>query len=91
MDIKTTFMAAELQPHEEIYVTQPQGFTIPGKEHLALRLRKALHGLKQTPEAWYRRIDSFFYRSRVPKGQWRLQPLHSIGGKQNSHLSALRR
>lgn len=68
MDIKTTFLAAELQPHEEIYVTQPQGFIILGKEHLALRLRKALYGLKQAPKAWYRKIDSFLIGVGFRKG-----------------------
>jgi transposase InsO family protein len=59
MDVKTAFLAAELQSEEEVFVTQPQGFVTPGKEHLVLRLHKALYGLRQAPKAWYRKIDQF--------------------------------
>ena len=68
MDIKTTFLAAELQPHENIYITQPQGFVIPWKEYLALRLWKALYGLKQAPKAWNQKIDSFLIGVGFQKG-----------------------
>jgi hypothetical protein len=46
MDIKTAFLAAELQPDKEVFVTQPQGFVVRGKEHLVLRLQKAFYGLR---------------------------------------------
>jgi hypothetical protein len=59
MDVKTTFLAADLQEREEVFVTQPQGFIVPGKEHLVLKLHKALYGLRQAPKAWYRKIDTF--------------------------------
>jgi hypothetical protein len=59
MDVKTTFLAADLQEGEEDFVTQPQGFIVPGKKHLILQLRKALYGLRQAPKAWYREIDTF--------------------------------
>jgi hypothetical protein len=59
MDVKMAFLAAELQPEEEVFVTQPQGFAVPGKEHLVLQLHKALYGLRQAPKAWYRKIDQF--------------------------------
>ena len=42
---------------EEIYVRQPKGYEIPGKEHHVYKLRKALYGLKQAPRAWYSKLD----------------------------------
>jgi hypothetical protein len=43
MDVKSTFLTSDLK--EEVYVHQPSGLIIPGKESEVLRLRKALYGL----------------------------------------------
>jgi hypothetical protein len=56
MDIKSTFLNDDLT--EEVYVHQPLGFVIPGKENKVLRLRKALYGLRQAPRAWNAKVDS---------------------------------
>ena len=50
MDVKSAFLNGDLQ--EEVYVVQPPGFIITGKEHKVLRLHKALYGLRQAPRAW---------------------------------------
>jgi hypothetical protein len=44
---------------EEMYIEQPQGFEVHGRESHVCRLKKALYGLKQAPRAWYSRIDSY--------------------------------
>ena len=56
MDVKTAFLNGDLE--EEIYMAQPEGFTEPGKEHLVCKLHKSLYSLKQSPRAWYHKIDS---------------------------------
>lgn len=58
LDVKSAFLNGELK--EEVYLEQPEGFVLKGKEHLVCRLKKALYGLKQTPRSWYEKIDSFF-------------------------------
>ncbi|PAM64267.1 hypothetical protein CEJ63_19810, partial [Acinetobacter baumannii] len=57
MDVKTAFLHGDLE--EEIYMTQPDGFKVAGKENWACKLKKSLYGLKQSPRQWYKRFDQF--------------------------------
>jgi hypothetical protein len=52
IDVKSTFLNGDLQ--EEVYVEQPTGFIIVGKEHKVLKLKKVLYGLHQ---AWNAKLD----------------------------------
>ena len=55
MDVKTAFLNRELE--EEIYMEQPEGFIVPGKEKKVCRLVKSLYGLKQAPKQWHAKFD----------------------------------
>jgi len=57
VDVKTTFLNGVIE--EEVYIEQPQGFVIYGRESHVCKLKKALYGLKQAPRAWYAKIDSY--------------------------------
>ena len=52
---------------EEVYVEQPQGFEVLGRETHVCRLRRALYGLKQAPRAWYSRIDTYLQQMGFTK------------------------
>jgi hypothetical protein len=54
-DVKTAFLNGELE--EEVYVTQPEGFEVKGKEQYVLKLSKALHDTRQAPRAWNVKLD----------------------------------
>src|SRR6266487_4225588 len=56
MDVKTAFLHGDLE--EEIYMKQPDGFQVKGKEDYVCRLRKSLYGLKQAPRKWYKKFES---------------------------------
>ena len=49
MDVNTTFLNGVIQ--EEVYIEQPQGFEVHGRESHICRLKKALYGLKKAPRA----------------------------------------
>jgi hypothetical protein len=55
MDVKSAFLNGDLQ--EEVYVEQPAGFIVTGKEHKVLKLKKKLYGLHQVPQAWNAKLD----------------------------------
>ncbi|KAH9696084.1 hypothetical protein KPL71_023037 [Citrus sinensis] len=57
LDVKTAFLHRDLE--EEIYLIQPCGFRVVGKENHVCRLIKSLYGLKQSPRQWYKRFDQF--------------------------------
>jgi hypothetical protein len=55
MDMKSAFLNGDLK--EEMYVHQSAGFIVVSQEGKVLRLRKALYGLRQPPQAWNSKLD----------------------------------
>ncbi|MCO5608258.1 hypothetical protein L7F22_062464 [Adiantum nelumboides] len=62
MDVKTSFLHGDL--HEDIYMQQPEGFVVKGKEHLVCKLKKSHNGLKQAPREWYHKFHTFMLSQR---------------------------
>ncbi|GJW88831.1 ribonuclease H-like domain, reverse transcriptase, RNA-dependent DNA polymerase [Tanacetum coccineum] len=56
LDVKSAFLHGDLK--EEVYVTQPEGFTKKGDDGKVYRLIKALYGLRQAPRAWNIKLDN---------------------------------
>jgi hypothetical protein len=44
MDVKTALLNGDLL--ENVYMAQPKGFAMKGKEHMGCHLRKSIYGLK---------------------------------------------
>ena len=57
MNVKTSFLNGIIE--EEVYIEQPEGFVVHGKESHICKLKNELYGLKQAPHAWYGWIDGF--------------------------------
>ena len=57
LDVKIAFLHDELE--EQIYMHQPEGFIISGKEDHVCLLKKSRYGLKQSPRQWYKRFVTF--------------------------------
>jgi hypothetical protein len=55
MDVKTAFLNGNLQ--ENVYMTQPEGFAVEGKEYMRCKLKKSIYGLKQVSRQWYIKFD----------------------------------
>nr|GEX57423.1 hypothetical protein [Tanacetum cinerariifolium] len=66
MDVKIAFLKGELC--EVVYVSQPDKFVDPDKPNHVYRLKKALHGIKQAPRAWYDMLSSFLLSQEFSKG-----------------------
>ncbi|KAL0367397.1 UNVERIFIED_CONTAM: hypothetical protein Sradi_3629800 [Sesamum radiatum] len=55
MDVKTTFLNGFVE--EEIYMDQPEGFTIVGEEQKVCRLQRSTYGLNQASRSWNTYFD----------------------------------
>ena len=55
MDVKTAFLNGNLT--EEIYMTQPQGFTYKEDHNKVCKLKRSIYGLKQASRSWNLRFD----------------------------------
>jgi hypothetical protein len=66
MDIKTSFLNGELEG--EVYIEQPEGFLLSGKEDYVCILKKYLDGIKQTPRDWYSRLDMYLQQQGFRRG-----------------------
>ena len=68
LDVKTAFLHGDLK--EEIYMAQPEGYKVEGKDRHVCRLRKSLYGLKQSPRQWYKRFDSFMLKHGYSRSKY---------------------
>nr|GEY29771.1 hypothetical protein [Tanacetum cinerariifolium] len=66
MDVKTAFLHGSLK--EDVYVCQPEGFIDVDHPSHVYKLKKALHGLKQAPRAWYDKLSTFLLQNHFFKG-----------------------
>lgn len=55
-DVASAYLYAPLK--EKIFMTQPPGFSVPGKENMYCRLDRALYGLHQSGRLWYYEIHN---------------------------------
>lgn len=55
-DVDSAFLNGNLQ--EEVYLEQPEGFIKKGQEKKVYLLKKAIYGLKQGANVWYKDIDN---------------------------------
>ena len=50
-DVVGAYLNAKLK--DDIFMHQPKGFEVPGKEHSVLHLKRVIYGLKQSGRKWY--------------------------------------
>ena len=67
LDVKTAFLHEYLE--EKIYMTQPFGFKVAGKENHVCKLIKSLYRLKQSPRQWYKKFNQFIQWQKFTKSE----------------------
>lgn len=60
MDVKTAFLNGDLE--ENVYMAQPKGFVVEGKENMGCHLKKSIYGLKQASRQWNLKFDETIRR-----------------------------
>lgn len=60
MDVKCAFLKGDLE--EEVYIEQPDGFSLTNDQYMVCRLRRALYGLKKAPRAWYAILEKYLLK-----------------------------
>jgi hypothetical protein len=55
MDVKMAFLNGDLE--ENVYMAQPKGFVVEGKEQMGCYLKKSIYALKQASRQWYLKFD----------------------------------
>ena len=54
-DVKTAFLNGDLE--ENVYIAQPKGFVMEGRERMRYHLKKSIYRLKQASRQWYLKFD----------------------------------
>jgi hypothetical protein len=57
-DVKTAFLHGILPDSETMYLEQPPGFEVEGKEDFVMRLMKSIYGMKQASRVWNATFNS---------------------------------
>jgi len=55
MDVKTVFLNGDLK--KNVYMDQPMGFSVEGKEHIVFKLKKSIYDLQQASRQWYLKFN----------------------------------
>ena len=65
MDVKTAYLNAPIDC--ELYMEQPQGYERKGLngEKLVCKLKKSLHGLKQSGRNWNNMLHNYFIHRKA--------------------------
>ena len=67
MDVNTAFLNDDLE--KNVYMAQPKGFVMKGKERMGCHLKKSIYGLKQASRQWYlefeQTIRNFGFKENV--------------------------
>ncbi|GKC82241.1 retrovirus-related pol polyprotein from transposon TNT 1-94, partial [Tanacetum coccineum] len=65
MDVNIAFLNGDL--HEDVYMTQSEGFMVEFKEHMVCKLKRSIYGLKQASRQWYLKFHEVMSKFQFKK------------------------
>lgn len=82
IDVRNAYLYGRLE--EEVFMRQPPGYAVPGKEDLVCRLHRSLYGLKQSAKVWHSTVkkvllemgfrqsesDACLFMKQLSSGDW---------------------
>ena len=83
LNIKNVFLHSDLP--EEVYVEQPPRFVAQGEIGRVCLLRESLHGLKQSPRAWFGKFNQAIEKFGMQKSKSN----HSVFYRNSSPVSIM--
>lgn len=66
MDVKSEFLNGDLE--EEVYIENPEGFSLIEEGDMVCKLKKEFYGLKKSPITRYVRLDKYLKKLGFSKG-----------------------
>jgi hypothetical protein len=67
-DVKCAYLYADLK--HDVYMTQPPGFVVKGKEKMVCKIDKALYGLHQSGRVWFFELNKVLLEVGFKKFEW---------------------
>jgi hypothetical protein len=67
LDVKTAFLYGKLK--ETIFMEQPEGFAVEGKEDHVCLLEQCIYGLKQAPRVWNEKFNEFLLKFGLTRSE----------------------
>ena len=61
IDVDSAFLNSDLPPDQEVFLAQPPGYVVEGKEDHVWLLLKGLYGLKQAGHLWYQKLKGILF------------------------------
>jgi hypothetical protein len=87
LDVKTAYLNGKLE--DEIYMRQPDGYVVEGKEDWLCLIRRGLYGLRQSAAIWYKTLKAALLQLGFSLSNYDPTLFYKLNGDKKKLLCAL--